>query len=335
MVTEIFDALPESENIIKVHKNEELLLTFPKPDERKMWRDPEMIKVVTVAHRWFPAGFAPPRDIFKSDALRLEWQQMDFRQPFYHRNMDVEEISLQVDGQRTLMTELGSVDLRPGDWSRIPVGIAHDNYGRKEVHLLFYIIAPAVETGQTTATAQRKAIPFEGWTPSTSAIELVTECLGARGCDLAVSLLDEAHLLKTGAESNDQLVIQRATGHAGQDSAQIEWLYKSARVWLGSHHLLHEPGRVYRCHRRAVAIHYQISGVRTLVSQLGTVELHPGDLVSIPRGVAYTSIVAGESTNAVVLALDDIELQMKASKTAEPSSVLRSQAARALVPETN
>ncbi|KAJ4153046.1 hypothetical protein LMH87_009554 [Akanthomyces muscarius] len=333
MVTEIFDALPESEHTVKVHRNEELLLTYPKPDKMRMWREPEMLQVATVAHRWYPAGFAPPRDIFKSGALRLEWQQMDFRQPFYHRNMDVEEISLQVDGERTLMTELGSVELRTGDWSRIPVGIAHDNYGRKEIHLLFYVIAPAAEAGQTTAAARRKAIPFEGWTPSTRAIEMVTECLGARGCDLAVSLLDEAHLLTVGAESSDHLVVQRASAEAGDDQAEIEWLYKSARVWLGNHHLRHARGEVYRSHRRAVSIHYQVSGVRTLVSQLGTVELHPGDFVSIPRGVAHTSIVADESTHTVVLAVDDIEMQMTPSKTAEPSSLLRTQAARALVHE--
>ncbi|KAB8213579.1 hypothetical protein BDV33DRAFT_184482 [Aspergillus novoparasiticus] len=113
---------------------------------------------------------------------------MDFRQPFYHRNMDVDEISLQVHGERTLMTELGTVELRPGDWSRIPVGIAHDNYGRKEIHLLFYIVAPVVEAGSITSTSERKEVPFDGWTASTKAIEMVTECLGARGCDLAVSL---------------------------------------------------------------------------------------------------------------------------------------------------
>ncbi|KAF1730635.1 hypothetical protein CRV24_008704 [Beauveria bassiana] len=176
MVTKILDALPERKNIVKVHKNEELLLTFPKPDRRKTWREPPLPT----------AGFLQvlPLPATSSRAALCVWNGNRW---ILDRNMDVEEISLQVDGERTLMTELGNVDLRPGDWSKISVD---------------------VEAGQTTATAQRKANPFEGWTPSTGAIKLVTECLGARGCDLAVSLLDEAHLLTVGAESSNLLVVQ-------------------------------------------------------------------------------------------------------------------------------
>lgn len=63
----------------------------------------------------------PPRPrTCRSGALRVERQQMRGRQPFWHRNVDVDELSFQCAGERTLLTELGSCELRAGDWSRIP-----------------------------------------------------------------------------------------------------------------------------------------------------------------------------------------------------------------------
>src|SRR5262249_24297690 len=83
-------------------------------------------------------GEHPATAIYGSDHLRLEWRTMHGRQSFYHRNVDAAEISFQIAGRRTLMTDLGTFELGPGDFSRIPVGVAHDNFGREDVHLLFH-----------------------------------------------------------------------------------------------------------------------------------------------------------------------------------------------------
>lgn len=320
-ITHIIDALPESEHVIKLRKREDLFLKAPTISAMKMWRDHVPLTVTHFAQEWKPAKFAPPIDIFSCDSLRLEWQQMNDRQPFYHRNADVDELSYQVSGERTLMTELGTVELRPGDFSRIPVGIAHDNWGRKEIHLLFYVIANAAEVGTVVGEAEIKEVPFEGWKPNPIAIEMTTECLGAKGCDISVSYVDEDLLLHGSLqESTDPdtiLVIQRPIAK----NSEAEWLYKSARVWIGNVHLRATKGETYRSHRRATAIHCQISGTRTFISQRGTVELQPGDFVSIPRGVAYTSICKEDSSHIIILAADDVVLKSEVAKRAETSLV--------------
>ena len=321
-VTQIIDALPENEHVVRVLRREDLLLRTPPPLAMMRWRDHELLAVTHFSQQWKPMKFAPPRDVFSCDTLRLEWQQMDNRQPFYHRNADVDEISYQVDGDRTLMTELGTVELRPGDFSRIPVGIAHDNWGRKEVHLLMYAHAPAVEAGRIVSEAVVKGEPFGGWKPNPDAIEMTTECLGAAGCDIAVSHVDEDLLLHGGLQEttdprSSKLVVQRAD----TQNAAVEWVYKSAKVWIGNMILSDAKGDIYYTHRRATAIHCQISGSRTLVSQRGIVELQPGDFVSIPRGSAYTSICRGASSHIVILVADDPVLKADISKRAAPTTI--------------
>lgn len=329
-VTEIFDALPEAPTEITVQRREDLLLTYPAPTSMKLWREFEPLAATHFPTDFKPAKFAPPRDVYIGKTLRLEWQQMDNRQPFYHRNMDVEELSYQVSGDRTLMTEVGTAELRPGDFSRIPVGIAHDNYGREEVHLLFYIIAPVTDVGRNATVAERKEMPFENFTVNHKSTEMITECLGARGCDLSVSLVDEALLLGGPVGTDAQLVVQRpaATG------PEVEWLYKSANVWVGNVQLNASRGEVYRCHRRADAIQYQISGTRTLVTQRGVLELNPGDFVNVPRGCAYTSISAASSSHIIVLSTEGLPMHGEPSKTAEPCSIEKIKAARQDIPNS-
>jgi hypothetical protein len=43
----------------------------------------------------------------------------------YLRRLDADEMQYQASGHRTLITQHGVVDLGPGDFVRIPVGIAH------------------------------------------------------------------------------------------------------------------------------------------------------------------------------------------------------------------
>ena len=336
-VTEIIDALPESQTSQqKLLRREGLLLTPPPVAAMKFWRDYALLPVAHFAQQYVPTKFAPPRDVFACDTLRLEWQQMKGRQPFYHRNGDVDEMSYQVDGDRTLMTELGSVELRKGDFSRIPVGIAHDNYGREEVHLLFYVNAPVVDAGEVVGEGERKEVPFEGWSPR-CVTEMMTECLGAQGCDIAVSLVDE-ELLLAGQDGNgqkgegeDKLCVQRAV----KPGSEVEWVYKSKDVWIGNVRLENELGETYQRHRSATAIHCQIDGTRTLVTQRGTVELQPGDFISVPRGCAYTSICDGKSSHIVLLSTEEPELKAPVAKMAETTTMEVVAAARKRVQRTS
>ena len=134
ILPQLIDVFLENESTIKLQRRENLLLTHPPPPV-KLWGTYEPLAVAYYAQSFAAAKYSPPRDVFTVDCLRLGWQQIDSRQPCYHRNADVDEISYHVDRERISMTDLGTVELRPGDFSRIPVGIAHDNYGRKQVHL--------------------------------------------------------------------------------------------------------------------------------------------------------------------------------------------------------
>ncbi len=149
-----------------VERDEHLLLSPPYPPKLKtrQWPVREPLSVVHYDQEFRAQPFAPPRGVYENDQIRVEWQTMNSRQPFYHRNCDVDELSYQIAGERTLMTELGVIEFQPGEFSRIPRGVAHDNYGRCESHLLFYLPAPVAEarSGRAGVGAGVPALPGLG-----------------------------------------------------------------------------------------------------------------------------------------------------------------------------
>lgn len=192
-----------------------------------------------------PQHFAPPRGVYESDFPRVEWQQMNsFRQSFYHRNANVDELSYQVCGERTLMTEHGTVELRPGDLSRIPVRVAHDDFGRQDIHLLLYIPAPVQDCIRTCRTAKLKMPPFPGWQAATVVTEVMTNCLGGPECDIAATKADETLLLQHAEAIGEDEFIKVLRSDDGTNNDGVIrgqssqrgplWLYKSADVWIGS-----------------------------------------------------------------------------------------------------
>src|ERR1700761_1959434 len=186
-VTEYITSFPLEDKVHEVQRNEELLFRILPSIGPVKLRQHEPIKSVHFASTFMPVKFARPYGVYESDYLRLEWQTMDkFRQPFYHRNADVEEISYQMCGDRTLMTEYGTVDLDPGDFVRIPVGVAHDNWGVDDIHLLFYIPAPVTESREAVRLAERRDELFKGW-KAQHLPEVMTLCLGGPECDIAAS----------------------------------------------------------------------------------------------------------------------------------------------------
>ncbi|WP_020499250.1 cupin domain-containing protein [Sciscionella marina] len=250
----------------------------------KLWRDYPPLTVVHFPQEYRAQPFAPPRGLYENDELRVEWQTMDNRQPFYHRNCDVDEISYQIAGDRTLMTELGVVEHVPGDFSLIPRGVAHDNYGRTESHLLFYFPAPVTELEPPHRVSAPADPPFPGWTAG-NVNEAVTQCMGAPGHDITVFRADEQLLLNQVQHEARRIQIQRA--NPNQDTT---WLYSTKNVRIGT--VGTNPGdeRRYRRTLDADEIQYQASGRRTVISQRGIVELGPGDFVRVPLGIAHTEV---------------------------------------------
>ncbi|MEU8898707.1 hypothetical protein [Nocardia sp. NPDC048505] len=303
-----------------IRRDERDLLAPPHPGTLpiKLWRDHPPLTVVHFPQRYRAQPFAPPRGVYENDQIRIEWQTMDNRQPFYHRNCDVDEISYQIDGERTLMTELGTIEHRPGEFSRIPRGVAHDNYGRTESHLLFYIPAPVTEIGSAVRTSAAVLPPFPGWQPG-QLNEAVTQCMGSPGHDITVFPIDEHALLnRVGAESERMSVFAVEPGSNP--------LFATDRFRLGTHTFTAEGARRYRRTLDADEIQYQISGVRTLVTQRGIVDLEPGDFVRIPLGIAHASV--GRDEGAYLSLLSDRALPQVAetSRTAEPCTAERLEA---------
>ncbi|REE95664.1 hypothetical protein [Thermomonospora umbrina] len=275
-----FDAAPRV-----FERKEELLLAEPLPAPIKRYRDHPPIEVVHFTPTYVEQPFAHPRGVYESEFLRVEWQTMNNRQPFYHRNCDVDEMSYQVCGERTLMTDLGTAELRTGDFSRLPVGCAHDNYGREDIHLLFYTPAPVAELISEDRRAGLVIPAFPGWEAET-VNELITECLGGPGNDIVMAPADERLILEQVEREAEPLKVL----HPEATAPGTTWLYRSGLIKIGRAYAESSDGRVYRRVRNAEEIQYQISGHRTLVTQRGTLLLEPGDFVRIPVGVAFTSI---------------------------------------------
>ncbi|MDL4816516.1 hypothetical protein [Actinomadura opuntiae] len=312
-VRESFETFPFDAPPRVFERREEQLLGDPhtRPGAPRMGRGHPPIEVVHFDAEYVQRAFAPPRGVYESDFMRLEWQTMNGRQPFYHRNCDVDEMSLQVAGVRSLMTEFGTVDLVPGDFSRIPVGVAHDNYGREDIHVLFYVPAPVVEAVAAQRTSEVVIPPFEGWEPG-EVNEMITQCLAGPGHDIVLAPTDERALLEQAKGETERIQVLRP-----DDASGTTWLYRSSHVLIGRTVAEASDGRVYRRIRNAEEIQYQISGRRTLVTQRGTVLLEPGDFVKVPVGIAFTSIHHEPSIHLTVASAREVPQVTDATRTAE------------------
>lgn len=240
----------------------------------------ERIEVVRTATAWSRQPFRPPTALYKNADVEIEHQDLHGRQPFYHRNTEVDEISYQVSGVRQLITDIGTVDLEPGDFVRIPVGVVHDNWCREDIHLLFYVVAPVEFVGPAEKTST--VHEFRAWAPA-----VVPERVSARGGAFTV-LVDEKDLLSGAAWDPRKLEV----AHVPQSPATSgsRWIYRSTALWLGQAQSLRDAGTAYRRNLNFDEVQVQLNGTRTLVTELGCVELAAGDFARIPAGIAYASI---------------------------------------------
>lgn len=295
------DLLPAKNIKWSVERNEQLLLTTPEHrGPVKFWEDYPPLDIVHFSPIYKPSKFSPPKSVYEGPTLRLEWQDMNFRQPFFHRNADVDEISFQIAGERTLMTEMGVAEIRPGDFSRIPVAVAHDSFGRNSIHLLFYVQASAEEFGTPRIHGEYRIPPFEGWENKVG-VEMFTHCLGSPECDIAVSLADEEMTLSKAKDGDEKL---RIITHS-EENGITEWMYKTKKIWIGSTKLDENSPQSFTRRLAAEEIQYQVEGERELTTQRGKMLLKAGDFVSIPLGCAHKSTTTGNSHHITILTTEE------------------------------
>ena len=316
IVTERLDGIPVSNDVREIQREESLLHIWPDPDipaPMKIWKKYERLGVMHLPLKHVPGEFRPPRGIFESNYIHVEYQAMNGRQPFYHRNTHVEEITNHADGKRDVLTELGTVSLEVGDLSRIPIGCAHDNHAERDVHIIFY--APDLkESVNPYRSSEYLMPPYEGW-KGTQSIEFVTSEMSAIGTDVSTFYTEEQLLLDNAKTSSERMQVVKSSGDKG-----VEWLYKSPNIWLGFNLLGPDNGSVYTRHRMADEVQIQISGKRWLVTQRGSVEMHPGDSVSIPLGCAFTSITQEDCKYLTLLMRHPAEAKMPFEKVAEETT---------------
>lgn len=296
----------------------------------------ELVEVVHLPPTYTPGQFVPPKVLFEAPRARIEWQQMNNRQPLYHRNLDVDEMSYQISGERTLMSEYGTVELRPGDFVRLPVGVCHDNWGREESHLLWYTPAGATEEQPADRTGQVLIPPFDGWTASI-VNEGLTDCLGAPEHVVVAQRADERLILEDAHSHNDRLSVVRLDEDAPHDDArptQPRWIWSDDFTRVGVVDYGRTPGLVYVRHSDADEVQYQVSGKRVLATQHGVVNIEPGDFVRIPVGVAFTTISDLPGRYLATISVNRMLLNCPATRVGVPWDIAEVVNARSNVLET-
>ena len=299
-------------------RDEGLLLSPPHPPKAppKLWSDQRLLDVVHFPAEYGTVAYAPPRVVYQNDNIMVEWQTLNGRQPFYHRNADVDEISFQVTGQRTLMTELGSIEFETGDFSRIPRGVAHDNYCVGDIHLLLYVQAPVAELIPGYRESQPLLPPFPGWEPA-PVNEMVSN-LHLTPHDVSIFPIDEQELLEHVLTDPQRMAVLRPEVRPGATP-----LFATNHVQIG--HVGTETSRERRYRRTLDAdeVQYQISGRRTLLTQRGIVDLEPGDFVRIPLGVSHASVADQPAEYLSICAHDAVAQIFDTTRTADPFTASR------------
>lgn len=271
------------------------------------------LAVYTIPMTYRPVPFSRPEGVFEGPTLRLEWQTMTGRQPFYHRNADVDEIGYQICGERALITECGTVHFKPGQFARIPVDVAHDNHGVEDIHLIFYLHGPALPAIAPIDHGRHTIPPFAGW-QAAPMLEVMTNAMGAPGGTIAYSMADETLLLDAAVHCADPLEVLEPRAPAGE----TEWLYRAPKVWIGHTALDRTNERRYLRRPCADEIQFQAAGTRTIVSQRGVVTLEPGDFTCIPRGCAYANLTDGGSRHLSLLTVETVPPVTAPSRSADP-----------------
>lgn len=312
-VIEHFGAFPFTEPPRSMVRDERAMFTpAADPPKGPGWDPIPPLEVIRFGQAFDERPFSPPENLWDGDQGRIEWQQMNFRQPMYHRNLDVDELCYQIAGPRTLFTELGTLELRPGDLTRIPVGVAHDNWGRRASHILWYLPTPVTDVAPITATGEVRIPPFEGWEP-TEVNEVHTDCLGGRHCDRAVQRSDERLILEQAENESARLQLM----HPEPGPNQTQWVFSDPDHLIGVTSVEDADGRTYTRHRNADEIQYQIAGTRLLITPNGVVEMTPGTFVRVPVGVAYASIVSGPSQHVTTVSRPKFELAYAKATSSE------------------
>ena len=95
----------------------------------------------------------PPMKLLTGDGISIELSKRRAVMPFWHRNMDFDEVIICVKGKATWKTEQGTYELNQGEMLYIPRGVSHTASAGPESD---YMAIEIKSRSQLTNVAEKK-----------------------------------------------------------------------------------------------------------------------------------------------------------------------------------
>lgn len=95
----------------------------------------------------------PPMKMLTGDGISIELSKRKSVMPFWHRNMDFDEVIICVRGKATWKTEFGTYELNEGEMLYIPRGVSHNAAATADSN---YMAIEIKSKSQLTNVAEKK-----------------------------------------------------------------------------------------------------------------------------------------------------------------------------------
>jgi mannose-6-phosphate isomerase-like protein (cupin superfamily) len=238
--------------------------------------------------------------VWDGATLKIAAEQVSGKEAELTRAADYDLFFFQFSGSSAVETEYGSLGLEPGEIVLIPAGIAHRSTGQGECLRLRIMSKEAVgfgvdpdkplsETkfrvthsdplpsgnGTATTTDQDRAVEHLTFWDPTSDIWIERKCAELFGC------------VKEGGRGFKKLrAFDYFTGMTGKGGARAPVLYTGNEFRIDCYNL---EGQQRGFHRGLDEdeIWFQFRGHAANDTEWGIVELDPGEMAYVPRGIAH------------------------------------------------
>ncbi len=286
----------EPDEHIWVERDEDALIGTVRAGQRPIPR----IRVFDLLESGANAGGSSQTLVWEGATLRIAAEQVRGQESALTRAADYDLILLQFCGSSTVQTEYGAVELEPGEIALIPAGISHRSAGKGECLRLRVMTREAVNLGvdpekplsetrfKVVRSEPRAAADGRGpatnedrvlehtsfWDPA-SDVWIERKCSELIGC------------VKEGGRGLKKLrAFDYFTGMTGKGGARAPVLYTGNEFRVDVYNL---EGQQRGFHRGLDEdeIWFQFRGHAVNDTEWGIVELDPGEMAYIPRGISH------------------------------------------------
>ncbi len=282
---------------IWVERDEEALIGTVRAGQRPIPR----IRVFDLLQSEANSGGPSQALVWDGATLRIAAEQVKGKERGMTRAADYDLIFFQFSGSCAIESEYGAVGIEPGEVALIPAGIAHSSTGKGECLRLRAMSKEAVNlgvdpdkplsesrfkvvhseplpsqnvAGASTADDDRVLEHLSFWDP-TSDIWIERKCSELIGC------------VKEGGRGLKKLrAFDYFTGMTGKGGARAPVLYNGNEFRIDVYNL---EGQQRGFHRGLDEdeIWFQFRGHAANDTEWGIVELDPGEMSYVPRGIAH------------------------------------------------